>query len=306
MDWFRCWNDIIDDPKLLRMTPAHRWVWMAVMVLANKSPKRGSLYVSERLPCDFDDLVRVSRESPDVVREALTAFESSAFGMLEKDENGAWAVKNWKKRQPSKDNVAERVAKTREKKRNKGTDDETTQLPLEGVTGNTLVTPPDSDTDPDAEGEERTDEDAGVNGPDSLGQSGPETPGPEQTERPPSPMDVKGALWHEHVQRKMGHLGTYDYEKIEKIRSTHGLSHELTIAVFDWCYDNATRSPVGFFLREFPKVGSLNIRTVEDFKNRKQAQRTAQTSGRNPQQRQPQPAARTIDEFTDEDFLEGA
>lgn len=145
MQWFRLWDDMVDDPKLLRHSTNVRWVWIAVMTLANRSPKRGSLYVSENMPCIIDDLVRVSRESRKVVEEAVELFTSKPYSMLHRDAHGALVVSNWAKRQPKRDDAAYYKAQERAKKGQMSRDSRTPS--------HAVVTPPDSDTEKEEEEE---------------------------------------------------------------------------------------------------------------------------------------------------------
>ena len=54
--WFRFYVEALSDRKLRRLTPAQRWLWVAVLGAARQSPIPGHLMVSEREPMDAHDL----------------------------------------------------------------------------------------------------------------------------------------------------------------------------------------------------------------------------------------------------------
>lgn len=113
--WFRWWHDGTTDPKLLRLSFQHRWLWIAILTLASESPIRGSLYVTPYMPCALEDVARKAGLSPAVTKAGIDLMMRKEFGMLELDENGAWRVVNWHKRQPSSGTSTERVRKYRER-----------------------------------------------------------------------------------------------------------------------------------------------------------------------------------------------
>lgn len=117
--WFRLWDEMVDDPKLLRHSTNVRWVWLCIMTLANRSPLRGRLYISENEPCSIEDIVRISRESAEVVSEAVRVFESKRYAMLGKDRKGAWVVRNWERRQPGNNDSSNSLRQKRFRERQK-------------------------------------------------------------------------------------------------------------------------------------------------------------------------------------------
>lgn len=115
--WFRWWHDGTTDPKLLRLSFQHRWLWIAILTLASESPIRGSLYVTPYMPCTLEDVARKAGLSIAVTKAGIELMLRKEFGMLELDENGAWRVVNWHKRQFQSDLSTERSRKHRQKKR---------------------------------------------------------------------------------------------------------------------------------------------------------------------------------------------
>lgn len=148
MQWFRWWHDGTTDGKLLRLTYAQRWIWLAILTTASASPKRGSLYESELMPSDVRDVARKANVPLEMAEETIAIMLNKPYNMLTTDEKGAWAVTNWEKYQPGSDNSAERTRKWRGKTRT--SDDVVTSR--DGHSdghGDDVVTPPDTDTDTD-------------------------------------------------------------------------------------------------------------------------------------------------------------
>lgn len=120
MQWFRWWHDGTTDGKLLRLSLEHRWLWVALLTLASESPRRGYLYVSENLPCDIYDVARKADLDKDVCQSGIDLMMTERFNMVATDENGAWRIVNWEKRQPKREDAtnAERQKRYRNAMRN--------------------------------------------------------------------------------------------------------------------------------------------------------------------------------------------
>lgn len=105
----------MSDWKLRRLTPAERWLWVAVLAFARSSCVPGLLLVTENHALTDDELAKYA----DVHRRVVTTGLSKMveFGMLEKDgDQGVWRVCNWEERQWESDDVRKRVATHRAKK----------------------------------------------------------------------------------------------------------------------------------------------------------------------------------------------
>jgi hypothetical protein len=141
--WFRFYTEALHDPKLCRMPPGHRWVWIAVLAAARQSCIPGVLLVSERQPMDERDLAHLASVPRAEVHKALQAME--AAGMIALDDNiGAWCVTKWADRQFESDNVTERTRKHRS-----NDDDRNVPTSLVG-------TPPETETETDTPPTPRT------------------------------------------------------------------------------------------------------------------------------------------------------
>lgn len=142
MQWFRMWHDAIADEKLLSLTYEQRWLWWVILTLASQSPIRGSLYSSENMPYSVEGIARKAYVNPRLVVKAMQTFSEKPYLMLAKDENEAWVVVNWKKRQPEREDStnAERQARHRQKKHEES-----------NALRNANITPPDTETDSDTD-----------------------------------------------------------------------------------------------------------------------------------------------------------
>lgn len=120
MEWFRFYSETVADKKLRHVSRLARinhlqvlGAWTSILCLANDSPLRGKLMLTETLPLTSEDVSETFHVTTDETEALLQAFASA--NMLEYVE-GSWAVLNWDKRQFTSDNVTERVRKHRETK----------------------------------------------------------------------------------------------------------------------------------------------------------------------------------------------
>jgi len=111
MEWFRFYSDTLSNPKIRRLSVTARWIWVAVLALANQSPERGALLIEWGLPYTVSDIADAAKVAEADVEEALAVFV--AQGMLTRTEDGVYHVTNWDKRQFASDDSAERVRKSR-------------------------------------------------------------------------------------------------------------------------------------------------------------------------------------------------
>lgn len=91
--------------------------WTVVMSLANESPRRGELYLSEEVPMEIGEVADAAGVSGDEARAMVDAF--CDLGMVRFDDQDGICLVNWETRNPDSDNVTMRVQKHRNaKKRN--------------------------------------------------------------------------------------------------------------------------------------------------------------------------------------------
>ncbi len=160
MVWLRLYTEITWDHKLRRLPPAQRWLWIAMMCVAGKSPRPGWLYLAEGVPAKLEDLADEAAINVKEVKAALAMFEQQH--MIEFVE-GVWHLLNWNKRQFSSDLSTDRTRKWRQRERHSDVTETSQERSREhsgDVPGTKLehqsdVTGTHSDTDTDTE-EERS------------------------------------------------------------------------------------------------------------------------------------------------------
>lgn len=139
--WFRFYVEALHDPKLRDRPAAQRWVWLAILGAARRSPISGFLMASESRPLTTAGIADLAAVPEREVKRALEWM--AADGMVELDEElGAWRVTNWAERQYESDDVTARTRRHR-----KGATLERSN----GVPGNSdgtfPGTPPETETD---------------------------------------------------------------------------------------------------------------------------------------------------------------
>lgn len=136
--WFRFYTEAMRDPKIRRLKPSERWVWVTILSAARESPLSGVLMVSEAVPYSWDDLADYAGMKVKEIEVATDKMHS--LGMLSFDQDlGAWRVTKWNDRQYESDSSAERVAKHRDKQQGCNA----------GITA--VVTPPETETETESD-----------------------------------------------------------------------------------------------------------------------------------------------------------
>jgi hypothetical protein len=118
--WFRFYPEAAHDVKIDTIAEELEidylivfGAWTRILCAASVSPVRGSLYVTDVKRYSNVTVTKMFRCSNELSIKLMSAFKES--DMIDIDENGAYQVINWKKRQPVSDNSKERVRKHREK-----------------------------------------------------------------------------------------------------------------------------------------------------------------------------------------------
>lgn len=104
MRWLRLYDDVINDPKVLKLPEATRWHWVALLCVASKH--NGSLP-------PLDEIAFYLRVTTSKATVILTTLVKA--GLLDKLEAG-FSPHNWSGRQYVSDSSAERVRRHREKR----------------------------------------------------------------------------------------------------------------------------------------------------------------------------------------------
>lgn len=113
--WFRLYSEIRQDRKLRRCSSDERWCWIVILCIASESPERGSLYLTQGVPCDFEDISDEAALPSETVEAAIHKF--SAMNMMHQ-EDGVWVVTNFLERQYDKpSDLPENTKKRKQKSR---------------------------------------------------------------------------------------------------------------------------------------------------------------------------------------------
>lgn len=113
--WFRTYVEMLHDPKLRRLKPELRWVWLACLAGARMSHRPGYLYVAEDLPMDVRDLAELAGVSVKVAVDAVEAFMNMRMLGVENggQDDQVWFVPKWGDRQFESDDSTPRSRKNR-------------------------------------------------------------------------------------------------------------------------------------------------------------------------------------------------
>lgn len=127
--WFRFYSETTTDRKIdriCRATGQPKMVivgaWVVALSLANDSPVRGALLLTEDHPFTLADLAAELGTSEDVAQAIIDQFVS--FRMMHLEGNVYW-ITNWGKRQFASDDSGERVRRFRERRVAERNGDET-------------------------------------------------------------------------------------------------------------------------------------------------------------------------------------
>lgn len=108
MDWFRLYDSIIDDPKVIRLSEETRWFYVAIMCISSRQTERGTL---PDLP-DIAIHLRISEARAGKILDTLILA-----GLIDVSPGGGGrSVHGWDKRQFKTDDATSRWRKYKERK----------------------------------------------------------------------------------------------------------------------------------------------------------------------------------------------
>jgi hypothetical protein len=137
--WFRLYDDVINDPKLLKLPEGLRWAWVALLCVASKN--------GGQLP-PVDDVALLLRVPEAKAGEYITKLVKAK---LIDNENGVFVPHNWEGRQFKSDTSNDRVKRHRDNKRNVTPKQECNVTG--GVTSTVTETAPEAEAEAEAETE---------------------------------------------------------------------------------------------------------------------------------------------------------
>ena len=102
--WVKLYTEIIDDPKMARLSWEERGIWSALLALAGRIEDRNGDGMESGKLARADDIAWYLRTDAETLQHALTHF--SDLDMAHADEDGMWFIVHWQKRQarPPSDN----------------------------------------------------------------------------------------------------------------------------------------------------------------------------------------------------------
>lgn len=107
MDWFRLYDSIIDDPKILQLSDEFRWLFVVLLSISSRQSERGSLPNQSEIAIHM----RVTKSK---CKRVISRFIELGFIDVNKEE-GTLSVHGWDSRQRRSDSSAERVARHRDR-----------------------------------------------------------------------------------------------------------------------------------------------------------------------------------------------
>lgn len=155
--WFRMYSEVLHDKKLARVSFKTRQpkalvlgLWVTVLSLANDSPERGRLLISDGIPLTIDEVLFEAglNEGDSVIIDEFIQANMLTIN------DGVITVNHWPDRQFASDHSRERVQRYRERQKKQPAVTETEQPVIETDKKqdcNVTVTAQESDTESDKE-----------------------------------------------------------------------------------------------------------------------------------------------------------
>lgn len=150
--WFRFYVEAFPDPKLRRLKPEYRWLFVACLGAARQSPEPGMLMVSEDIPMtdrDIADYAGMDVRSVRAGMKALCEIGLITTSLTRHHEQIAYRSPTFQKRQFESDDVTMRTRKHRATSDDKKIG--TFQSSSRERSGNGHGNVPDTETDTDTE-----------------------------------------------------------------------------------------------------------------------------------------------------------
>lgn len=111
--WFRWYVEAVRDPKLRRLTPTGRWLFVAMCSAGRESPELGRLLIAPGVGMTDEEVAAYADVSAREMARALPVMDR--LGMVRRDDEGVLCVLNLAHRQYQSDTSTERVRAHRER-----------------------------------------------------------------------------------------------------------------------------------------------------------------------------------------------
>ena len=155
MPWLRLYTEMLFDPKIRSLSAVEKWIWIGLLLLANRGKPRGTIHICENTPYDMP-LLASMLDLYDEEQECLVpALEKmKRLDMISIDEQGVICITHFGDRQyvnmsAPPMSTRERVRRWRETKGQRKCNAKVTQ----GNTKKRNVISPDTDTDTETDTE---------------------------------------------------------------------------------------------------------------------------------------------------------
>jgi hypothetical protein len=114
VEWFRVYDTIIDDPKILQLSPEFRWFFVGILAISSRQKERGTLPKPEEIGLHL----RIQRRR---VESLIATFVDLGFIDVGRDGKSL-SVHGWSNRQFKSDDITARTkaSKERSRERSKG------------------------------------------------------------------------------------------------------------------------------------------------------------------------------------------
>src|SRR3990172_8013899 len=95
MPWVKLYTEMLDDPKIGRLTAALRWRFVELVLLAGECDAEGYLLKGDE-PLTIDDIAWRLRGDPDNLKENMDRLQEA--GLIE-NQDGVWLISKFAERQ---------------------------------------------------------------------------------------------------------------------------------------------------------------------------------------------------------------
>jgi len=100
LPWIKLWVDILSDPKMARLSVAERGCWDGILLLAQQSPIRGKLMLTDTQPMTMKDIAKAQRltsRETGVLKSCISKM--TELGSIRSNNNGALEITHFIERQ---------------------------------------------------------------------------------------------------------------------------------------------------------------------------------------------------------------
>ena len=100
LPWIKLWVDILSDPKMARLSVAERGCWDGILLLAQQSPIRGKLMLTDTQPMTIKDIAKAQRltsRETGVLKSCISKM--TELGSIRSNNNGALEITHFIERQ---------------------------------------------------------------------------------------------------------------------------------------------------------------------------------------------------------------